>query len=78
MTSEDIQKVAGSQQLCAGQPAGAEAVVHAIRESFQDDDTEAVLLLDATNAFHTLNRQVALCNISQLCPSLATISINMY
>ena len=78
VTSEDIQEVAGSQQLCAGQPAGAEAVVHAIRESFQDDDTEAVLLVDATNAFNALNRQVALRNISQLCPSLATISINIY
>ena len=38
VTSEDIEEVAGSQQLCVGQPAGAEAVVHAIRESFQNDD----------------------------------------
>ena len=53
-------------------------MVHAIRESFQDYDTEAVLLVDATNAFNALNRQVALHNISQLCPSLATISINIY
>ena len=46
VTSEDIQEVAGSQQLHAGQPAGIEAAVHAMRESFQNDDTEAVLLVD--------------------------------
>ena len=56
--AEDIQEVAGSQQLCAGQPAGVEAVVHGVRESFQNNDTEAVLLVDATNAFNALNRKV--------------------
>ena len=58
--------------------AGVHVREHAKRESFQDDDTEVVLLVDATNAFNTLNRQVALRNISQLCPSLAIIGINMY
>ena len=78
VTCGDIQEVAGSMQLCAGQPAGTEAVVHAMRESFHDDDIEAVLLVDATNAFNALNRQVALRNVGQLCPSLATTSVNLY
>ena len=36
---------------------------------------EAVLLVDASNAFNSLNRQV---DIQRLCPLLATILINTY
>ncbi len=43
-----------------------------------NEDTEAVLLVDASNAFNSLNREVALHNIRHLCPSLATILINIY
>ena len=41
-------------------------------------DTEAVLLVDATNAFNTLNRKAALLNIQKRCPSLAKVLINTY
>ena len=37
---------------------------------------EAVLLIDANNAFNSLNREAALHNIQILCPSFATILIN--
>ena len=74
--SEDIQDAAGPLQLCAGQDAGCEAAVHAMRQLFQSPDAEAVLLVDATNAFNSLNRQTALRNIQHLCPSLATVLIN--
>ena len=70
--------VAGSLQLCAGQIAGAESAVHATREAFLDDDTEAVLLVDATNAFNVLNHQAALRNIMNLCPSIAIALTNTY
>ena len=78
ITRGDIQEAAGAVQLCAGQIAGAEAAVHHTRKAFQDDSTEAVLLVDASNAFNALNRQVALRNIRSLCPSIATILINTY
>ena len=42
----DILEAAGSFQLCAGQNAGNEAVVHAMREIFGDSSTEALLLVD--------------------------------
>ena len=61
-----------------GQDAGNEAAVHAMRTIFCDDSTEAVLLVDASNAFNCLNRQVALHNIQTLCPPLANILINTY
>ena len=46
----------------------------AIRQNFP----EAVLLVDASNAFNCLNRQVALHNIQTRCPPLANILINTY
>ena len=74
----DIQDAAGTLQLCAGQISGIEAAVHAVRSAFEDDNTEAVLLVDASNAFNSLNRKTALHNIRSLCPTLSTILINTY
>ena len=37
-------------QLCAGQDAGCEAAVHAMERVFADEDTEAMILVDASNA----------------------------
>ena len=54
VTRMDIQEAAGSIQLCAGQISGIEASVHAVRSLFQRDDTEAILLVDASNAFNSL------------------------
>ena len=45
VTRDDIQNAAGSVQLCAGQIAGVEAAVHAVQKSFQQDETEAALLV---------------------------------
>ena len=45
----DIQAVAGSRHLCAGQIAVVEAAVHAMRSSFNLGHTEGVLLVDASN-----------------------------
>ena len=43
-------EVAGSlQQLCARQTAGVEATVHVVRTSFQQEEAEAVFLMDASN-----------------------------
>lgn len=38
-----VQDVAGSFQLYAGQPAGHEAAVYALREVFSAGDTDGVL-----------------------------------
>ena len=73
---EDILEASGALQLCGGQVAGVEAAIHAIRSCFQEESTEGVLLVDATNAFNSLNRQTALYNIQFLCPTLATLVIN--
>ena len=49
-----------------------------MRKLFESNDTEAVLLVDAHNAFNSLNRQVAFRYIPSLCPSLAPILISSY
>ena len=45
---------------------------------FTQPNTEAVLLVDATNAFNCLNRKVALQNILRICPSVALALVNCY
>ena len=62
----------GSLQVCAGHKSGSEAAIHAMRELFEHDNSDAVLLIDASNAFNSLNRAAALHNIRVLCPSIAT------
>lgn len=61
--------------LCAGQICGIEATIHTVDSLFQQ---EAILLVDASNAFNSLNHLSALHNIRRLCPSLATALINSY
>ena len=58
-----IQEAAGSLQLSAGQISGIEAAVHAVDSLFQQEETEAILLVDASIAFNSLNRLSALHNI---------------
>ena len=64
--------------MCAGHKSGSEAAIHAMRELFEHDNSDAVLLIDASNAFNSLNRAAALHNIRVLCPSIATYAINTY
>ena len=45
---------------------------------FNQQTSDATLLVDASNAFNTINRQAALHNIEYICPSIATILNNTY
>ena len=74
----DIQMAAGSLQTCSGTESGIEAAIHGMKAVFEDEDCEAVLLIDAKNAFNSLNRKVALNNIRELCPSLHCFLQNCY
>ena len=59
-TKHDLREAAGFMQLCAGQLAGIKGGVHAMKSMFQRDDIEAVLLVDASSTFSTLDRHTAL------------------
>ena len=45
---------------------------------FKDDETEAVSLVDASNALTLLNHLVALHKVQVLCPQFSPILINTY
>ena len=45
---------------------------------FDSLDCEAIVLVDVSNAFNSLNRKSALLNIHQPCPSIAIILTNCY
>ena len=47
-----MQEVAGPLQVCAGQVGGCEAVIHAMRLTFVNQNVEGALLIDAENAFN--------------------------
>ena len=67
---------AGNLQLCAGQAGGCEAA--AMSDIFEKESTDALLLVDADNAFNSLNRRVLLHNIKFLCPPMAIYIRNCY
>ena len=57
---EDIITAVGPLQTCSGLKADIESAIHAMRNVSEDDDTEAILLVDAENAFNKLNRKALL------------------
>ena len=71
---DDVQMAAGPLQLCAGDQSGCEAAMLAMRQIFKSVDANAILLVDASNAFNALNRQVALRNIQHLCHPLFKVA----
>ena len=49
-----------------------------MHEIFKKQDTGAVLLIDATNAFNTANRKVFLRSVKVICPAISTYVNNCY
>ena len=76
--SNDLKLLGQSDQLCLGQKCGIEHAIHALRKVFDTPEAEAVLLIDASNAFNSLNRELALSNIQAICPSLTNALDNSY
>ena len=74
----DIQDAAGVLQVCAGQEGGCEAAVHAMCQFFTGTDVQGSLLINASNAFNTINRQAELHNIKAICPPFHQILVKTY
>ena len=47
-------------------------------QNYEADETDAALLIDASNAFNSLNRAAALHNVRVTCPAIAIYVINTY
>ena len=56
LLKKDILRVTGSLHLCA-QDDGSEGAIHAVYDMFNEDETEVVLMVDASNAFISINRE---------------------
>ena len=78
LLKRDVLKATGSLQLCAGQDAGSEAAIHSVYDMFNAKNAEEVLMVDASNAFNSINRESFLHNTKIICPSLSTYINNCY
>ena len=59
VVKKDIEEASGPLQIAAGLQSGAEAAMHSVKEIFDDEKTDAGILVDASNAFNSLNRNAA-------------------
>ena len=64
--------------VCAGQEVGTETAVNSLNSMYRDENNDAVLLVDASNAFKPLNGEAFLHNISYICPAISTFVKNYY
>ena len=64
ITRSDLQDAAGARNFCSRQMASIAMAVYWMNALFSRKDTDAVLMVDAINAFISLNRKMALCNIN--------------
>jgi hypothetical protein len=49
-----------------------------MRSIWEDEDTDAVLLINAANAFNSINREAMLENVSRICPIAYIYAYNCY
>ena len=57
-------------QLRHGQKCGIEYTIHTLRKQYEKTDSDAKLLIDAENAFNSLNRNLALKNLANISSSI--------
>ena len=75
---QDLKSLGGNMQLGLGQKCGIEHAIHSLHNGSDNPENEAILLMDAKNAFNVLNRRTALENVKVLCPALLVVLRNSY
>ena len=75
---KNIQQAAGPLQTATDLQGGAETAIHSMKLIFEQESTDTVILVDASNAFNTLNRKAALHNIRIICLEFSIVLINTY
>ena len=56
----ELMVLGSNHQLCLGQKCGIEYAIHTLRKQYEKSDSDTILLIDAENAFNSLNRNLAL------------------
>jgi hypothetical protein len=79
-TGADVEDICGTEQLCSGVKAGIEGSIHAITDVFQENASKGwgIILVDAANAFNSVNRKSALWNARMRWPRCARFLYNTY
>ena len=63
VVKKKVVQPAGSLQVCAGQVAGVGSAIQSMFDLFERDNSAALLQIDATNSFNSLNCNMFLNNI---------------
>ena len=77
-TKPDLQQAVGPLQLCAGFASGCEGTFHAMKAIIEENETEGMIFVDASNTFNKINQEATLFNCQTICPTLAPILINTH
>ena len=79
-TKIDLEETCSTDQLACGLKAGVEGAIHALSDVFDEnkEDGCGMLLMDASNAFNSLNRETALQNARILWPRCSSFLLNTY
>ena len=79
-TKIDLEETCSTDQLACGLKAGVAGAIHALSDVFDDnkEDGCGMLLMDASNAFNSLNRETALCNARIFWPRCSRFLFNTY
>ena len=75
VVGKDVEEVCGADQLCSGLRSGIEGAIHSMRELFEErsGDGFCLLLIDARNAFNSINRTARV-----LWPQASRVLFNTY
>ena len=80
LTRCDLEDICSTSQLCGGVRSGIEGTINTVHDLFDEHQEEGwgVLLIDASNAFNSINHQAVLWNSCVLWPSCSLFLFNTY
>ena len=77
LSRDDVESVCDISQLCGGLKCGIESAIHTVNDLFHDNDV-GMLVMDASNAFNSINWLSLLWNVRVLWPRASRFIYNTY
>ena len=78
IVKKNVTESSSPIQMSSGHEGGCEAAIHGMKKVFGSEETEEVLLVDASNAFNSINRKASINNFNVFCSLLAKYVENCY